>query len=302
MRIGMKEEKIKNLAKISNQLQSGEVEYVDYIKKSTPEFKTPETVVINPRIDSEKVNIQFELRGNNEITAVGSLDEILKFFELEKKEEVKGGYKLQVKGGNPTKSNNKSYKYYVSECHYKKEVKYSLKKYFGLSQEEEIYFYRPDIFLLDEKETIDYLNKCKHFNKFTKFIKHGLKRQKLFHNIFNIPYELYYETLNPDTDEEVLIFTFSDNDGIKMFRSLDEISDFFNNGTRNELEPDLLDEFNKDVQLGSTNTIIIDSKIESDNHIEYNANHKQTKRAAQNLLNLLKVKNKFIQRNKIKVS
>ena len=165
------------------------------IIKKTPSFSIVETIIINPKIDGKTVHLQFELRENKEITVIGGIDTITNFFELDIVEKIDNGYKLGIKKVDEIKRNPKSYKYFINICNYKKEVVYALKKHFRLSQDESVYFYRPDIFLMNEKETLDFIRKRKHYNNFDKFIKNTINRQKLFHRMLNIPYKLNYNIL-----------------------------------------------------------------------------------------------------------
>jgi len=165
------------------------------IIKKTPSFSIVETIIINPKIDGKTVRLQFELRENKEITVIGGIDTITNFFELDIVEKIDNGYKLGIKKVDEIKRNPKSYKYFINICNYKKEVVYALKKHFRLSQDESVYFYRPDIFLMNEKETLDFIRKRKHYNNFDKFIKNTINRQKLFHRMLNIPYKLNYNIL-----------------------------------------------------------------------------------------------------------
>ena len=163
--------------------------------KKTPSFSIVETIIINPKINGESVYLQFELIENQEITVIGGIDAITKFFELDIVEKIDNGYKLGIKKVDEIKRNPKSYKYFINICNYKKEVVYALKKHFRLPQDESVYFYRPDIFLMDEKQTIDFIKNRRHYNNFDKFMKNTINRQKLFHEMLNIPYKLNYNIL-----------------------------------------------------------------------------------------------------------
>lgn len=163
--------------------------------KKKPSFSIVETIIINPKVNGETVRLQFELRENNEITVVGGINSIVNFFELEIVDKIENGYKLGIKKDDSIKRNPKSYKYFTNICNYKKEVVYALKKHFRLPQDEFVYFYRPDIFLMNEKETIEFIKSRKKYNKFNKFAKNTIKRQIIYHNILNIPYKLKYNII-----------------------------------------------------------------------------------------------------------
>lgn len=163
--------------------------------KQKSSFSVLETIIINPKVNGKTVNLQFELRENKEITVVGGIDAITDFFELEVVKQIENGYKLGIKKVDDIKRNPKSYRYFINRCNYKKEVVYALKKHFKMSQEEYIYFYRPDVFLMNEEETIEYVKKRSNYNNFEKFVKNIIKRQILYHQILNIPYKLKYNLL-----------------------------------------------------------------------------------------------------------
>ena len=163
--------------------------------KKRPSFSIVETIIINPKVNGNTIRLQFELRENKEITVIGGIDSITNFFELDIVEKIDNGYKLGIRKVDDIKRNPKSYKYFINVCNYKKEVVYSLKKHFRLSQEEPLYFYRPDIFLMNEKETIEFIKKRKHYNNFNKFMRNTIKRQQLLHRMLNIPYKLNYNII-----------------------------------------------------------------------------------------------------------
>lgn len=48
---------------------------------------------------------------------------------------------------------------------------------------------------MDEKQTIDFIKNRRHYNNFDKFMKNTINRQKLFHEMLNIPYKLNYNIL-----------------------------------------------------------------------------------------------------------
>lgn len=164
----------------------------EVLGKRAPSFSILETVIINPIVNGETIRLQFELRENKEITVIGGINSITSFFELDIVEKIENGYKLGIKRDDDVKRNPKSYKYFINICNYKKEVVYALKKHFRLPQSENIYFYRPNIFLMDEKETIEFIKKRKSYNNFNKFVKNTINRQILFHKMLNIPYKLNY--------------------------------------------------------------------------------------------------------------
>lgn len=163
--------------------------------KKRPSFSIVETIIINPKVNGNTIRLQFELRENKEITVIGGIDSITNFFELDIVEKIDNGYKLGIRKVDDIKRNPKSYKYFINVCNYKKEVVYSLKKHFRLPQEEPLYFYRPDIFLMNEKETIEFIKKRKHYNNFNKFMRNTIKRQQLLHRMLNIPYKLNYNII-----------------------------------------------------------------------------------------------------------
>lgn len=163
--------------------------------KKRPSFSIVETIIINPKVNGNTIRLQFELRENKEITVIGGIDSITNFFELDIVEKIDNGYKLGIRKVDDIKRNPKSYKYFINVCNYKKEVVYSLKKHFRLLQEEPLYFYRPDIFLMNEKETIEFIKKRKHYNNFNKFMRNTIKRQQLLHRMLNIPYKLNYNII-----------------------------------------------------------------------------------------------------------
>lgn len=162
-------------------------------KKSS--FSIVETIIINPKVNGETIRLQFELRANKEITVIGGIDSITNFFELDIVEKIDNGYKLGIRKSDDVKRNPKSYKYFTNICNYKKEVVYALKKHFKLPQDEFIYFYRPDVFLMNEKETIEFIKERKKYNNFKKFVRNTINRQKLYHKMLNIPYKLNYNLL-----------------------------------------------------------------------------------------------------------
>lgn len=198
--LGMTKRMKENLDEINLELNGANIEYTGGIteratNKQTPDFRAQDMIIINPRIGNNKIKMQFELRGNNEITVVGGVDAITEFFELGISRKTENGYELGVITEEGIKRNPKSYKYTINVCRYKKEVTQALKRHFELKEEEEVYFYRPDIFLMNEEETLEFIRDKKHFNNFNKFAKHIIKKQQLFHEIFGIPYKLNYNLL-----------------------------------------------------------------------------------------------------------
>ena len=48
---------------------------------------------------------------------------------------------------------------------------------------------------MNEKETIEFIKKRKHYNNFNKFMRNTIKRQQLLHRMLNIPYKLNYNII-----------------------------------------------------------------------------------------------------------
>lgn len=230
MKIGIKNEKFEDLNEIDNLLKLNELN----CQVSTADFKTKITSVTKPFIGSNFVPLHFELRGNYEICVVGRLNDILEYFKLSIVREIPNGYELgiQKEGEDELRRNPKSCKFYANICNYERNFLNRLKRdYFNADKDELFFFYRTDIYLLDEEKTIKLLKEKQSYKNFNKFAIHTIKRQNKLHKIFNIPYKLNINvTLIEDSpkykEETSLSFNIEDDNTISLSGTYDHVSSF----------------------------------------------------------------------------
>lgn len=229
MKLGITKERYNDLTEINNLLNLHE----NNCDVRTADFKSRITNITRPYIVDKFVPLHFELRANYEVCAIGRIQDIIQYFKLNIAKEIPNGYELgiQKEEGEEIKRNPKSYKYFANICNYDRNFTDRLKSDLNLNKDEVLYFYRTEIYLLNEEQTVELLKKKQNYINFNKFAIHTIRRQRKLHKIFNIPYKLNINvTLIEDSpkykNETSLSFKIEDDNSISLTGTREHVSNF----------------------------------------------------------------------------